>query len=165
MSFLSFQNRVLAPPGGKTSISLFGNDAAPEPTAPKKEVNRCQAARNKSNVFGAPAQTTPEQTTPVHHQESQQRRQMSSVFGEANHPAPAPKAFEPDPPRKPHVVNPHQEMRQKSSLFKEPIEQSKPPPARKANDIIGGQGSSAEQSHSSIRVCAPPGGESHISFG
>jgi len=151
----------MAPPGGKTSISLFGNDAAPEPAAPKKEVNRCQAARNRSNVFGSEAPVS--EATPAHLKESQQRRQASSVFGDSSVPAPVQKPFEPEP-RKPHVVNPHQEARQKSSLFKEPTEQSKPPP-RKENDIIGGQGSSEEPSHTSVKVHAPPGGVSHITFG
>lgn len=161
-SFLSFENRVMAPPGGKTSINLFGNDAAPEPAAPKKEVNRCQAARNKSNVFGT-TEAPATETTPAHLKESQQRRQASSVFGDSSPPAPVQKPFEPEP-RKPHVVNPHQEARQKSSLFKEPTEQSKPPP-RKGSDIIVGQGSSEEPSHTSVKVHAPPGGVSHITFG
>lgn len=143
---------------------MFGNDAAPEPAAPKKEVNRCQAARNRSNVFGseAPAQ----ETTPAHLKQSQQKRQASSVFGESSQPAPVPvsKPFEPEP-RKPHVVNPHQEARQKSSLFKEPTEQSKAPPPRKGSDIIRGQGGPEEPSHTSVKVHAPPGGVSHITFG
>lgn len=151
----------MAPPGGKTSINLFGNDVAPEPAAPKKEVNRCQAARNKSNVFGSEAPAT--ETTPAHLKQSQQRRQASSVFGDSSPPAPVQKPFEPEP-LKPHVVNPHQEARQKSSLFKEPTEQSKPPP-RKGSDIIAGQGGSGEASHTSVKVHAPPGGVSHISFG
>lgn len=140
---------------------MFGNDPAPEPAPPKKEVNRCQAARNRSNVFGSEAPGT--EATPAHLKESQQRRQASSVFGGSNIPAPVQKPFEPEP-RKPHVVNPHQEARQKSSLFKEPTEQSKPPP-RKGSDIIGGQGSSEEASHTSVKVHAPPGGVSHITFG
>lgn len=155
--------RVLAPPGGKTSISLFGNDGGPQPEPPKRGVNQCQAARNKSNVF---ASDTPSAVVaPVHHAESQQRRQQSSVFGEPSRPAPKP-SFEPEP-RKPHVVNPHQEARQKSSVFEEPKEAAKVPPPRKADDIISGRGTSAaeEKAHTSVKVHAPPGGVSHISFG
>lgn len=159
---LSFLNRVLAPPGGKTSISLFGNDGDPQPAASRKEVNRCQEARNKSNVFGSAA---PESVTPQHHKESQQKRQASSVFGESSQPVPVSKPFQPEP-RKPHVVNPHQEARQKSSVFKEPTGQAKPPPARQGSDIISGQGvNSEEPSHTSVKIRAPPGGVSHISFG
>ena len=155
--------RVLAPPGGKTSISLFGGDA-PAPAEPqRKEVNPCQAARNKSNVFGSddagPA------VAPNHHREGQQRRQQSSVFGEPSQPVPKP-SFEPEP-RKPHSVNPHQEKRQQSSVFKEPEQPSKPPPSRKGADVISGRGGqpTEEKQHTSVKVHAPPGGVSHISFG
>lgn len=84
------------------------------------------------------------------------------MFGESNQPAPVAKPFEPEP-RKPHTVNPHQEARQKSSLFKEPTEPAKPPP-RKGTDIIAGRGQD-EAAPTSVKVHAPPGGVSHISFG
>ena len=65
------------------------------------------------------------------------------------------------------MVNPHQEARQKSQVFKEPTGQSKPPPLqRKGSDIITGEGAGAEEkAHTSVKVHAPPGGVSHISFG
>ncbi|PFX34301.1 uncharacterized protein LOC111326418 [Stylophora pistillata] len=155
----NISTKVLAPPGGKTSISIFGGDA-PEPPASRKEVNACQAARNKSNVFASAGPAS--DTAADHHKQSQQRRQHSSVFGESNQPAPVAKPFEPEP-RKPHTVNPHQEARQKSSLFKEPTEPAKPPP-RKGTDIIAGRGQD-EPAPTSVKVHAPPGGVSHISFG
>ncbi|XP_058962877.2 uncharacterized protein [Pocillopora verrucosa] len=158
----NISTKVLAPPGGKTSISLFGGDA-PEPPAPKKEVNACQAARNKSNVFASDGPAPAPDTAAAHHKQSQQRRQHSSVFGESSQPAPVAQPFEPEP-RKPHSVNPHQEARQKSSLFKEPTEPAKPPPPRKGSDIIAGRGQD-EPAHTSVKVHAPPGGVSHISFG
>lgn len=152
--------KVLAPPGGKTSISLFGNDGGTPSEPTRKEVNRCQAERNKSNVFASDAPASA--VAPKHHAQSQQRRQHSSVFGDSQ-PAPKP-SFEPEP-RKPHTVNPHQEARQKSQVFKEPTE-SKPPPPRKREDIISGKGgSNEERSHTSVKVHAPPGGASQISFG
>ena len=139
---------------------MFGNDAGGAPAPERKEVNPCQAARNKSNVFGSDAPAPA--VTSNHHKESQQRRQHSSVFGDSQ-PAPKP-AFEPEP-RKPQVVNPHQEARQKSEVFKPPVEPSKPLAPRKADDIITGKGVSEEKSHTSVKVHAPPGGVSHISFG
>lgn len=39
----------MAPPGGQTSINLFGGDAEP----PQHTVNKCQASRNQSSVFGS----------------------------------------------------------------------------------------------------------------
>lgn len=45
--------KVMAPPGGKTSINLFGGPAETE----QHKINNCQASRNQSNVFG----TAPEQ--------------------------------------------------------------------------------------------------------
>ena len=152
---------MLAPPGGKTSISLFDNDSNPQPQPTRREVNQCQAARNRSNVFSPDTPAAGETSAP--HKESQQRRQQSSVFGEPVQPVPKP-SFEPEP-RKPHVVNPHQEARQKSHVFEEPAAPAKPPP-RRADDIITGHGPSAEEkSHTSVKVHAPPGGVSHISFG
>lgn len=158
----NISTKVLAPPGGKTSISLFDNDSNPVPPSRQREVNQCQVARNKSNVFSSDASV--HEGAPAHHKESQQRRQQSSVFGEPSSPVPKP-AFEPEP-RKPHVVNPHQEARQKSSVFEEPNASAKPPPPRKGSDIISGQGPCAEEkAHTSVKVRAPPGGKSNISFG
>lgn len=152
---------MLAPPGGKTSISLFGNDSDPMPVSKQRGVNQCQVARNKSNVFASDASAAEE--APAHHKQSQKRRQQSSVFGEPSQPVPKP-AFEPEP-RKPHLVNPHQEARQKSSVFDEPKVQAKPPP-RKTSDIISGEGmNSEEKTHTTVKVHAPPGGKSNISFG
>lgn len=42
--------RVLAPPGGKSNINLFGDDTSNETTS-SKPVNSCQAARQQSHVF------------------------------------------------------------------------------------------------------------------
>ncbi|XP_015761065.1 PREDICTED: uncharacterized protein LOC107340225 [Acropora digitifera] len=157
----NISTKVLAPPGGKTSISLFGNDSDPTPAPTQREVNQCQVARNKSNVFAS--DTPVPEAAPAHHKQSQQRRQQSSVFGEPPQPVPKP-SFEPEP-RKPHLVNPHQEARQKSTVFEEPKVQAKPPP-RKTSDIISGQGvNSEEKAHTTVKMHAPPGGKSSISFG
>jgi len=44
--------KVMAPPGGQTSINLFGGPVGTE----QPKVNKCQASRNQSNVFGSPEQ-------------------------------------------------------------------------------------------------------------
>lgn len=50
--------KVMAPPGGKTNINLFGG--AEE--APNHHVNKCQAHRNQSTIFGGAAE---QKTAPV----------------------------------------------------------------------------------------------------
>lgn len=65
-----FCYRVLAPPGGKTSINLFGGEAE---TSTSKNVNSCQAARQKSHVFDT-------DHSPIKVNQHQALRQESHVF-------------------------------------------------------------------------------------
>lgn len=64
-------SKVLAPPGGKTSINLFGGDDTNN-VAPKT-VNACQAARQQSHVFDT-------NHSPVKANTHQASRQESHVF-------------------------------------------------------------------------------------
>ena len=50
IKILLFSYRVLAPPGGKSNINLFGDNTSKE-SASSKPVNSCQAARQQSHVF------------------------------------------------------------------------------------------------------------------
>lgn len=54
--------RVSAPPGGKTSIDLFGGASEPKAQQPRKPggVNECQVERNKSSVFVVGSDTGPD---------------------------------------------------------------------------------------------------------
>lgn len=47
--------KVMAPPGGKTQINLFGGDEQPVP----HRVNPAQAQRNQSSIFGGPEEQKP----------------------------------------------------------------------------------------------------------
>ena len=71
---------MLAPPGGKTSISLYGGDEAPAAAPQTKQVNPCQAARNKSSVFGSDPGA--EAKLSQQHIIAQEKRGKSSVFAE-----------------------------------------------------------------------------------
>lgn len=71
--------RVLAPPGGKTSINLYAGEEAPVGSS-AKQVNPCQAARNKSSVFTSEggSNSKPAQQ----HVIAQEKRGKSSVFAD-----------------------------------------------------------------------------------
>ena len=71
--YIFFFFRVLAPPGGKTSINLFGGDQDAN-TAPKA-VNPCQAARQQSHVFDTADK-------PMKVNQHQAQRQESHIFGQ-----------------------------------------------------------------------------------
>lgn len=71
--------KVLAPPGGRTSISFGGAEATPAAPAPK-HVNPCQAARNKSSIFGSEPAPTAEVKPAHQHIVAQEKRGKSSVF-------------------------------------------------------------------------------------
>ena len=71
--YIYFFCRVLAPPGGKTSINLFGGDQDAN-TAPKA-VNPCQAARQQSHVFDTADK-------PMKVNQHQAQRQESHIFGQ-----------------------------------------------------------------------------------
>ena len=160
-------NRVLAPPGGKSSIS-FTDVCEPAPPV-QRDVNACQAARNRSNVFAS--EPAPEPSNQM--KACQQQRQMSSVFGETNQPAPIPRPKEPEPPRKPHIVNPHQEARQKSQLFTEKpatdsgdkVQAVNPHQEARQKSQLFEEVPTSEQSKTSVHISAPPGGVSNITFG
>lgn len=49
----------MAPPGGQSQINLFG---APE-QPPQHQVNKHQAHRNQSSIFGSPEQKSPSNST------------------------------------------------------------------------------------------------------
>jgi ribosomal protein S27E len=66
--------RVLAPPGGKSNINLFGGTDSSNETS--KPVNTCQAARQQSHVFES-AQSN------VKVNPCQAKRQESHVFDKA----------------------------------------------------------------------------------
>ena len=70
---------MLAPPGGKTSVNLYGGDEAPAPIS-TKQVNPCQAARNKSSVFAAEGGSDGKLSQ--QHVIAQEKRGKSSVFAE-----------------------------------------------------------------------------------
>lgn len=120
--------KVLAPPGGRTSISFGGAEETPA-APPTKQVNPCQAARNKSSIFGDSGSGSASEAKLSHQ----------------------------------HVIA--QEKRGKSSVFADP-DPVKPVKDYKSNNVIGADSKPQQENvHTSVKVFAPPGGASQISFG
>lgn len=82
---LSYSSRVLAPPGGKDSVSFTAAQNA-EPTG--RALNKCQVERNSSNVFESKEMGIQSKGNVKSCQEA---RQKSSVFTAPLEPIPVPK--------------------------------------------------------------------------
>ena len=176
--------RVSAPPGGKTSISLFGEQEAAA-TGPQGPVNKCQQERNKSHVFSVGAEGLG-----THYNPYQGKRQQSHIqFGgddkvevkssikvqpnankshvfDAPEPVPAPKPVaqplkEAAPPK---VTAPA--VKQKTAAPVKPEPQPAKKPAEPQAKAPSGPAEEAKSNvRTSVHVLAPPGGSSSIVFG